>query len=62
MLKQEKILVFEKVNDFCDKVSNKEKVIVQKNGNKLTLEVKPDPFKGMTEKEVNDYFANDFSF
>lgn len=62
MIKEEKDLVLKEVSDFCDGVSNKQKIDIKRNKNKLILEIKGDPFKGMTEKEVNDYFSNDFSF
>lgn len=62
MIKEEKDLVLKEVSDFCDGVSNKQKIDIKKDKNKLILEIKEAPFKGMTNEEINDYYMNDFSF
>ena len=62
MIKKEKDLVLKEVSDFCDEVSNKEKIEIKKDKNKLILKIKADPFKGMTNEEINDYFNKKFSF
>lgn len=61
MIKEEKDLIFKEINDFCDEVSNKEKIDIKRDRDKLILEIKSDPFKGMTNKEINNHF-DDFIF
>lgn len=49
MIKEEKDSVLKEVSDFCDEVSNKEKIDIKRDKDKLIL-------------EINDFFMNDFSF